>query len=418
MSLQNQLELNALIYEGEGYDVHFERHFPYDFSEVEKQYQELVPAFKRLPKAEQLKYARWMYLLENGPVFQETSTNQETWVHKDVQEIKLELHTRFAAVDVVIYKPWGRVTPQAIEKIEEYKNLRLPIAHIYTFLINPFLTGQGYGKRAFQKLEEFLKKHHGVNEIFLQPLVRGKMTDEEGLGPTLFWQKLGFEFPKGQKLLELPKVERGISGVSNEPTMTIKAPGNRTLARHMWKTTEAKYTPEDDVFDKEYVFQPKVKASLYFFREEDPTFMIERTAFPNTWPLSELVHLIQYQHPTVVRGVDTVRDSRNREPLRSRARSRTRTQTQHRPFPRYAERQPGRELSRPQRIRPKREERDDSERLERPARKAKKPTRKPVIDLTGPEPPLIDLTGPKAPVIDLTGPEVIDLTGPEVIEIE
>jgi GNAT superfamily N-acetyltransferase len=298
MSLQNSLQLNAALYEGEGYDAHFENHFPFDASETDKYLTN--KGFRRLPKKEQLRYARWMYMLENGPLFKISSTNPSDWVTPDVEEIKIESHTRYCIADVVVYKPKGDTTS------EEYKNIDLPIAHIYAFLINPFLTGKGFGQRAFRKLEDYLKTQHNVNYIFLDPLERDKKTD-----PEPFWKALGFKFPTGQELQELPDVNR-----KNEPSFRTQ-----TRANHMWKSTESSYKPLKDAFDTDFDFKSN-PSGKYFFAEREPTLMIARPVSTSGWPMSELSKLIKHFHPSALSGIDDL------EPLVSGPRGRTRRQTQ------------------------------------------------------------------------------------------
>ena len=302
MSLQNSLQLNAAVFEGEGYDAHFDEHFPFDATEMERYLTH--KGFRRLQKKEQLKYARWMYMLENGPLFKESSTNSSNWVTKDVEEIKIECHTRYAMVDVVVYKPKGSV--EEATKSEEYRNIDLPIAHIYAFLVNPFLTGKGFGQRAFRKIEEYLKTQHKVNEIFLDPLERDKKTD-----PEPFWKSLGFKFPVREELQQLPDVTR-----NREPSFRTK-----TTANHMWKKTESSYKPLKDAFESDFNFKPK-SSGKYYFAERESTFMIERPVSTSGWPMSELSRLIKHFHPSAMSGMDDL------EPTESRARGRKRRQTQ------------------------------------------------------------------------------------------
>jgi GNAT superfamily N-acetyltransferase len=426
MSLQSNLQLNALLYEGQGYDVHFETHFPFDMEDIPKNIAS-NKSFKRLPQSEKVKYARWMYLLERGPLCQETLTKNTTWVNRNVQEIKLQVYNRYVGIDVVIYKPWGSART---DNAEEYKNLTLPIAHIYGFLVNPFLSGQGYGQRAFEKLEAFLKNQHNVKQIFLEPLERGSTTD-----PFIFWYKCGFRFPEGEKLLLLPAIERGVRNRSDEPTMryqvskaeidamnkerskihgditpqpSVKKGEATYTARHMWKVTEAKYVNKNDAFDLDLTFQPKQKGSLnYYFNEHEPTYMVERTAKSASWPDSELLRIIHYFHPDLTSSVDQIKDSEQpRDVTRFRQRSRSRSRYRVRPNRRIGQ------VVQPSRIQPEKMVEEVKE-PERPQRKKKPQPRIRqhglIIDLTKDDPEVIDLTN-EPEVIDLTGPEVIDLT--------
>lgn len=410
---------------GQGYDIYFENNekFPYDkdsyFSSSRRPDAQVLdaknPLFGNVNDGpgddSKLNFAQWWYMLRHGSKNRIEPQLPKDWAEKDVKETVLQFHNRYAFIDAVVYTPL---------------NQDASFAHIFSYLVNPYVRGKGVGARIFKHFENYLYREYHVRRIFLEPLDRGEIWDPYG-----FWYKLGFRYPGGEDLKLLSpadrhgepafkrlmkpdwlqdKVNRRKEGVDiiNErgkgPKIPTKQPSYRIgsdrvyTARHMWKDAVYKPTKEaHDNLESEILFTKKPDHHFSYDKNHPTKLKIatyDRTPHIDVLKAQLKAALIDiFYHgkdPDLDHQEDSALYTRDQE---SRKRTASLVHGAHKGLNRRAAHRP-----KPQRVETK------SEFVQRHSGLAPEPLVQPA-QKEAPRP-----RKRKPEVIDLTGPEVIDLT--------
>ena len=219
-----------------------------------------------------VQYIRWFWMLNQKFRRELIPVNRSKWSDDSVPETTLLLSTRYVNCSALIYD-YG---PDGAS------------AYLNSIVLNPYIAGGGLGSIAYKRLQNYLFTKHKVNKIFLMPLMQSDGADTD---MTPYWQKMGFDWPRGKKeVLELTDregrfgedAERYTSPIPGRPATYIN--GTNWYPTFMMKKITSEYPLEqlqtaniDFNYEVDFyeckIDPPPVSESFFKYTPDDETKM-------------------------------------------------------------------------------------------------------------------------------------------------